>query len=135
MRRIILLVAILVLAVGAGGWYAKKEIAHQASQKIVAELNTPTGRAELQRILRDPQVQAALAKLRSSNTGGLHFDSEQQAVEYAVNKLSPAETFQLVQDYLRRDSLTEQQKLEIEHRVLSQFTPQELAAIADAMTK
>jgi hypothetical protein len=133
-RRIIAFLAIIVLVACAGGWYAKRQITQQASNKIVAELNTPTGQAELQKILQDPQVQAELAKLKSSDTGGLHFDSEQQAVAYAVSKLSPTETIQLVQDYLHRDSLTEQQKLQIEHQVLSQFTPQELAAIADAMS-
>jgi hypothetical protein len=133
MRPIIVFVVIAVLVVGAGGWYAKKQATQQMSSKVVAELNSPSGQAELHKLLQKPQVQAGLAKLKQSTSGDLHFDNEQQAVQYAINKLSLKETLQLAQDYLHRNSLTEQQKAQIEKRVLSQFTPQELAAIAKAM--
>ncbi|WP_067921577.1 hypothetical protein [Alicyclobacillus shizuokensis] len=133
MRSIIAFVMVILLIAGAGGWYAKREVAQQASNKVVAELNTPSGQAQLRKLLQNPQVQAELSKLRQSNSGDLHFDSEQQAVQYAINKLSLKETLQLAQDYLHRNSLTEQQKIQIEDQVLSKFTPQELAAIAKAM--
>ncbi|WP_067936992.1 hypothetical protein [Alicyclobacillus kakegawensis] len=133
MRSIIAFVVVILLIAGAGGWYAKKEVTKQASNKVVAELNTPSGQAEFHKILQDPKVQGELAQLRQSNSGNLHFDSEQQAVQYAMNKLSIKETLQLAQDYLHRNSLTEQQKVQIENEVLSKFTPQELAAIAKAM--
>lgn len=133
MRRFIIAVVVIVVVVGAAGYYGKKELANVASSKIVQELNTSAGRAELHKVLQNPQVQAEIAKLKGMNTGGLYFDNEQQAVQYAVNKLPPKETIHLTKDYLNRNNLTQQQIHQDEQEVLSTFTPQQLAAIADTL--
>lgn len=134
MKKFLVILVILAIAVVGGGWYAKKKAAQVISSQVTREINSPTGQKTIKHILQSPKVQAELKKY-GDTSGSSQFSSQQAAVNYAVSKLSPGEMVQLAKDYSHRDSLSATQKTQIETQLLSKFTPQQLAAMAETVNK
>ncbi len=130
MKKFLTTVMILAIVVVGGGWYAKRLVTDKISEKVVSALNSPTLKQQVNEALKNPDVQVMIHKYASQDTGGLTFKSQQDAIEYVMNHTSPSEDVKLLQAYNNRDSLTSEQKKELAQEVLSQFSPQELAAIA-----
>lgn len=134
MKKFLVFLIILAIAVVGGGWYAKKKASQVISSQVTREMNSPEGQQAIHQLLQDPKVQTELKKYGNSS-GSPQFTSQQAAVNYAVSKLSPGDMVQFANDYTHRDSLSTAQKTQMETQVLSKFTPQQLAAMAETFNK
>jgi hypothetical protein len=129
-KKFLTTVIVLAIVVVGVGWYAKNMLVNKVSAKVVSLLNSPELKQRINEALNNPEVQYLIHKYASQDTGGLTFQSQQDAIEYAINHMSPSEDMKLLQAYNHRDSLTPEQEKELAQEVLSQFSPQQLAAIA-----
>jgi hypothetical protein len=129
-KKFLTTVIVLAIVVVGVGWYAKNMLVNKVSAKVVSLLNSPELKQRINEALNNPEVQYLIHKYASQDTGGLTFKSQQDAIEYAINHMSPGEDMKLLQAYNERDSLTPEQEKELAQEVLSQFSPQQLAAIA-----
>ncbi|MCL6444118.1 MAG: hypothetical protein K6T83_11790 [Alicyclobacillus sp.] len=130
MKKILVSLVVLAAIIVGGGWYAKREVINTVSHKVVTMLNSPTTQAQINKALSSPKVESLIRKYASQDTGGLSFNSQQEAVQFVLSHLSPGEELKLIQAYNHRDSLTIDQKKALANQVLAQFSPQQLAAIA-----
>jgi len=134
LKKFLVFVVILAIVVVGGGWYAKQKVSQIISSQVTREISSPEGQRAVQKILANPKVQSELKKYAGS-AAAKPFQSQQDAINYAVSKLSPGEVAQMASDYTHRDSLTAAQKTQIETEVLSKFSPQQLASMASTFEK
>lgn len=136
MKKFLAVIVVLAIVVGGGGYYAKHKATQVISNQLTRQIDSPSGQQAVKQILSNPKIQQEVKKYANSNSAGsVHFSSKQAAVNYAVSKMSAKEMAQLANDYAHRNSLSASQKTQIEAQVVSQFTPQQLAAMAQALNK
>lgn len=136
MKKFLVFLLVFAGVVVGGGFYVKHKATQVISNQVSKQINSPEGQQTIHQILSNPKVQQEIKKYANSGgAGSVSFSSQQAAVNYAVSKLSPGEMAQLANDYAHRNSLTPAQKTQIESQILSKFTPQQLAAMAQTLNK
>lgn len=137
----------------AGGlWYGKKIVTNALSSKLTAVLNSPSGKQVLDNVLASKSVKDGLAKIGSSKAGqsalvrlsqrvsspskdSVHLATENQAIQFALSRVSATQLLTWANDYRNRGTLSVAQKKAIESQVLSKFSAAQLQAMASTIGK
>ncbi|GMA62009.1 hypothetical protein NZD89_19975 [Alicyclobacillus fastidiosus] len=129
MKKFLIGLLAFVVIVGLGGYEAKNLLTKKVAEKIAAD---PGIHSTIQTALQqNPALKSQIQQyITRYGTGGLHFSSQQEALTYAMNHMSPSEAAKLYELYQNRDSLTPAQQQQVESEVAADFTPQQLAAMA-----
>ncbi len=151
LRKLLFGLLVLVVVVVGGLWYGKKIMTNVLSGKMAVVLNSPSGKQVLNQVLKSKGVKDALETIGSNKAGhsaisglktvgtsaknNLHFAKEQQAIQFALSRVSAAQLLTWANDYRNRSTLSEAQKKEIESQVLSKFSVNQLQAMAGTIGK
>src|SRR5579875_2937274 len=108
MKKFLVGLLTFVVIVGLGGYEAK----HLLTKKVAAKMAQDPGvQTTIETTLQNPALKSQIQQYISKyGTGGLHFSSQQEALTYAMNHMSPTEAVKLYKLYQNRDSLTSAQE-------------------------